>query len=602
VYIKLENTKRNEISIRVSGENGDGIFSVGDLLAKICSRMGLHVHGSRTYQSIIRGGHVSYSVRASNNPVRAPADYIDLLIALRADSFVVDAVPMVRKGGIVLYDSVGMKITNPPTPENFKLIDVPAVELAKSVDKSLKILMNTIFVGVALYVYNMHRDSIYELLEEQFGSKGEEVVSINKKAIDTGYDWAKEHCEQIENDVDYSSKKKSVYIGGNEILSYGLLNGGLQSYAWYPMTPATPVGAFLAEYGPDVGCMVKQMEDEINVANYAVGAGFAGARSACGTSGGGFALMTETIGFASIIEAPVVYIEVARGGPSTGLPTKTEQGDLNQLLGASQGDYPRAILAQVSIEDGFYLAQEALNIADKYQMPVLISSDLYMGEHFETIPELDYDRIPINRGKLITEEVPESDLPYLRYKVTEDGISPRTIPGVANGMYIAGSDEHDESGVLISDRRAGFPEMLEVRKSQMHKRMKKMDLLLKELPAPTVEGHNSSEAKILFVGWGSTLDTIRESRQQLEKAGVKTAQLHIKYVLPFQSKEVGAILNEYNSKGVKILMVEGNYTGQMARHIRGETGFEIKDKYLRFDGEYILPRDITAFVQENYKF
>jgi 2-oxoglutarate ferredoxin oxidoreductase subunit alpha len=186
--------------------------------------------------------------------------------------------------------------------------------------------------------------------------------------------------------------------------------------------------------------------------------------------------------------------------------------------------------------------------------------------------------------------------------LTEDGISPRAIPGVANGMYIAGSDEHDEDGVLISDRRAGFPEMLEVRKQQMHKRMKKMDLLLKELPAPKAEGHASSDANILFVGWGSTLDTIRESQQQLEKTGVKTALLHIKYILPFHAKEVKEILTEYESKGVKILMVEGNYTGQMARHIRAETGFELKDKYLRFDGEYILPRDITAFVQENYQF
>jgi 2-oxoglutarate ferredoxin oxidoreductase subunit alpha len=598
----LVDEKKSEISVRISGENGDGIFSVGDMLAKISSRMGLHVHGSRTYQSIIRGGHVSYSVRASNKEVRAPADYIGLLIAFRGDSFIVDAMPMMKKGGIVLYDSIGMKIKNPQAPEGVKLVDIPAVELAKSIDPALKILMNTIFVGAALYLYKMNLDIIYEILEEQFKSKGESVIAINKSAVDAGYNWAKENTAQIDNDVNFSQKKKSVYIGGNEILSLGMLNGGLQSYAWYPMTPATPVGAFLAQYGPDVGCVVKQMEDEINVANYAVGAGFAGARSACATSGGGFALMTETIGFASIIEAPVVYIEVARGGPSTGLPTKTEQGDLNQLLGASQGDFPRAIIAQVSVEDGFYLGQEALNIAEKYQMPVLIASDLYLGEHFETVPELDYNRIPITRGKLIVDEIPEQDQPYLRYKLTEDGISPRVIPGVPKGMHIAGSDEHDESGTLLSDRRAGFPEMIVKRKQQMHKRMMKMELLLKELPAPKVDGHSSSDAKILIVGWGSSLDTIKESRQQLEKDGIKTAQLHIKYIMPFHAKEVSSILSDYSSKGVEVLMVEANYTGQMAKYIRGETGFEIKDKYLRFDGEYILPRDITTYVKENYKF
>jgi 2-oxoglutarate ferredoxin oxidoreductase subunit alpha len=599
--VVIKKMSLTEISIRVSGENGDGIFSVGEVLSKICSRSGLHVHGSRTYQSIIRGGHVSYSIRASNSEVRAPADYIDLLLAIRQDSFIVDAIPMMRSGGIVLYDAAGMKIKDPKVPDGVTCYNIPAVALAKEINPALKPLMNTILVGAALAIYKMDRKIMYELLQEQFGRKGEDVVNTNKTAVDSGYEWAMKNTTPLECTLDYSNSVKRVYMGGNENLAFGMLNGGLQSYAWYPMTPATPVGSFLAEHGPKVGCLVKQMEDEINVANFAVGAGYAGARSACATSGGGFALMTEAVGFAAMIEAPVVFIEVARGGPSTGLPTKTEQGDLNQLLGASQGDYPRAIIAQVSIEDGFYLGQEALNIAEKYQIPVLIASDLYMGEHFETLPEYDFDRIPIERGKLILDPIPEGE-EYKRYKVTEDGVSPRTIPGVEGGIYDAGSDEHDETGALISDRRAGYPEALVERKKQMQKRMKKMEVLLQDLPAPKVDGHNSDEAQILFVGWGSTLDTIRESRSQLEKKGIKTAQLHIKYVLPFHVKEVSQILNEYQEKGVKILMVEGNFTGQMARHIRAETGFEIKDKYLRYDGEYILPREIAQFVKEKYNF
>ncbi len=365
------------------------------------------------------------------------------------------------------------------------------------------------------------------------------------------------------------------------------------------MTPAIPIGHFIAKYGELAGVVCKQMEDEINVSNSVVGAAVAGARAACATSGGGFALMTEAIGYASMVEAPVVYIEVARGGPSTGLPTKQEQGDLRQLLGASQGDYPRAIIAQTSVEDGIILGQEALNIAEKYQMPVIIASDLYMGEHFETIPEPDPEAIPIERGKLILDEVPEEMRPYKRYLVTEDGISPRTIPGVKYGQYDAGSDEHDEFGKLISDVRAGYPESIKIRIEQMNKRMRKMETLLKELPAPTAEGHPPEDADVLLVTWGSLLDITREARRELEtQHGKRTAHLNIRYIEPFHSKEVKEILESYQKAGAKIILVENNYTGQMGQHIRMKTGFEIKDKYLRYDGETILPREITSAVLE----
>ncbi|MCY3411961.1 MAG: 2-oxoacid:acceptor oxidoreductase subunit alpha [Candidatus Heimdallarchaeota archaeon] len=585
----------NEINIRVAGENGDGIFSSGETLAKICSRSGLSVHGSRAYQSIIRRGHVSYSVRASNEEVRAPADYIDVLIALRADAFLEDAKYMMKEGGIILYDSKGSRIRNADVPEGRIVYDVPAADLAAQFS-DLKILSNTVLVGAAISLYDLDLAIFKDILEHTFGDKGEEVVNINVSAAEAGYNWGKENLKPIEHSMTFS-KAERVFIGGNESLAFGMLNGGLQSFAYYPMTPATPVGIWLSKYGPMSNCAVKQMEDEINVANYAVGAGYAGARSACATSGGGFALMTEAVGFASMIEAPVVFIEVARGGPSTGLPTKTEQGDLNQLLGASQGDFPRAIIAQEGVEDGFYLGHEALNIADKYQIPVLISSDLYMGEHFETV-DYDFDRIPIERGQLITDEIPEEERPFKRYKLTEDGISPRTIPGVVGGDHDAGSDEHDEFGYLVSDRRVGYAEAIQVRKDQMEKRMKKMDTLLKELPAPVVDGYGPDEAQLLIIGWGSSRDTIKEARMKAEKQGIKTAQLNIKYILPFHAREVGIIIHSYKSKGVKVLMVEANYTGQMARHIRAETGFAFEHTLFKYDGEYMLPREVLSKIKE----
>jgi 2-oxoglutarate ferredoxin oxidoreductase subunit alpha len=470
--------------------------------------------------------------------------------------------------------------------------------MARDIEASVKVLFNTVYAGAAVAMYDLDLGLLKGMLTDIFQRKGDRVVKMNHDAADAGYNWVKENCESIKHTLTFDKSRNPMYWGGNEALAYGMLNGGLQSYAWYPMTPATPVGSFLAEYGPEHGCVVKQMEDEVNVSNYAVGASFAGARSAAATSGGGFALFSEAVGFASIIEAPVVYIEVARGGPSTGLPTKTEQGDLNQLLGASQGDFPRAIIAQTGVEEGFYLGQEALNIADEYQMPVLIASDLYMGEHFETVDEFEYDKIPINRGKLITTEIPEDQRPYQRYKLTDDGISPRAIPGVVGGSHDAGSDEHDEDGALVSDRRAGYPEAIHVRKQQMNKRMKKMDILREKLPKPQTTGYSPDEAQILIVSWGSSKDLVAEVIREADKKGIKAANLNIKYVLPFQGKEVQEILNSYKEKGVKILMFEGNYTGQMMKHITANTGFEFKNTYFRYDGEYILPRELLEAVEE----
>ncbi len=591
---------KNEISFRISGQNGDGIFSSGEVFSKICSRSGLHVHGYRSYQSVIRGGHVNYSVRAANWDVSAPADYIDVLIALRPDSFVVDA-PMMSKTGIILYDSKGFRIKpdQVKAPEGVKIVDMPAVELASKFSK-LKIVANTVFMGAVVALFDLEMAIFEKMLADNFASKGQEVIDMNVESARAGYNWAKENLEPIKHNVKIDpNAKPKMFIGGNEALAFGMLIGGLQFYAWYPMTPASPIGHFLAKYGETSGVVVKQMEDEINVSNSVVGAAVTGARSACATSGGGFSLMTEAVGYASMVEAPVVYIEVARGGPSTGLPTKQEQGDLRQLIGASQGDFPRAIIAQTSVEDGIKLGQEALNIAEKYQMPVIIASDLYMGEHFETIPEPELDAIPIDRGKLILGEVPEDQRPYKRYLVTEDGISPRTIPGVKYGQYDAGSDEHDEFGKLISDVRAGYPDSIKIRIDQMNKRMRKMETLLKELPPPEVEGYKPGEADVLLVTWGSLLDIVRESRKQLEERyGKKTAHLNIKYILPFHSKEVKEILESYQNSGARIILVENNYTGQMGQHIRAETGFEIKDKYLRYDGETILPREVTDAVME----
>jgi len=307
----------------------------------------------------------------------------------------------------------------------------------------------------------------------------------------------------------------------------------------------------------------------------------------CATSGGGFALMTEAIGMAGMIEAPVVIVEVQRGGPSTGVPTKTEQADLNQVFGASQGDYPRAIIAPTDTTDCFYTAVEALNLAEKYQLPVTIISDLLVSEHPETIePDALTNDVPIDRGEIVS-DWPESNGTYKRYAFTKSGVSPRALPGTEGTLYVAATDDHDEEGILISDIFTSQA----VRRKAQEKRMRKLDGLLRDTEPPVLDG--SPDAEVTLIGWGSTKGVIHEAIVQLASEGIRANQLQIKYLVPFHSNEVTQILR--NCK--ETICVEANYTGQFARHLRAETGITVDHQILKYDCEPFEPHQILEEVK-----
>jgi 2-oxoglutarate ferredoxin oxidoreductase subunit alpha len=304
----------------------------------------------------------------------------------------------------------------------------------------------------------------------------------------------------------------------------------------------------------------------------------------CGTSGGGFALMTEAVGMASIMETPVVILNVQRGGPSTGIPTRTEQADLNQALGASQGDFPRVIMAAASVTDAYYTAVEAHNLAEEFQVPVIILSDLMLGEHPETIePDAFRADVSIERGKLLA-ETPEG---YKRFAMTTDHISPRVLPGTPDGMFVAASDEHDEEGVLISDEFTNEA----VRRKMQEKRMAKLEAIRQKLPPPRLEG--PAEAEVTLVGWGSTWGAIHEAVEQLAEAGISANHLHLRYLFPFQVETVTNLL----SKSRRVIVVEINGSGQLARHMRAETGLKADATILKYVGEPFTPGYISQAVQ-----
>lgn len=575
-----------EVTLGIGGAAGDGLDKAGDTFAKTASRLGLYLYAYNSYQSIIRGGHIWLRVRVGEEKVYSHGDHLNLLIALNQDTLERHA-PEVEPGGAVLFNSDKLTLDSSLFERQVLPVPMPVRELLKPLGKTLPVMQNTVSLGAAIFLMGLEFEMMAEVLADTFQHKGQEMVNQNVQVAKAGYDYAKEKFVPLGYEWNFSRIRRP-FITGNEAMALGAVAAGCKFYSAYPMTPASTILHWMVAHADRCGVVVKQCEDEIAVANMAVGAGLAGARSMCATSGGGFALMTEAIGQAGMIEAPVVFITVQRGGPSTGIPTKTEQADLNQALGASQGDFPRIIMAPADVTEAYYTAAEALNLADKYQLPVIIVSDLLVSEHPETIERdaLKPDLV-IDRGQLVT-EWPEDNGTYKRYAFTESGVSPRALPGTKNTLYVAPTDDHDEEGILISDEYTSPP----VRRKVQEKRMKKLEGALKELPPPQLEG--PEDADVTLVGWGSCRGVIREAAEILRSEGIVTNQLHFKYLLPFHAKEALEILNGCK----KTVGVEVNYTGQFARHLRSETGFSLDEMILKYDGEPFEPAFIVNRVKE----
>ena len=573
-----------DVVIGIGGAAGDGLDKTGDTLAMTASHLGLHVYAYNSYQSVIRGGHIWLRVRLGQEKVHTHGDGLNALIALNQDTIERHA-PEVDSGGVILFNADKIQI-NIRLREQVTSIPLPIGELTKPFGRILPVMQNTVALGALIFLLDLDFRATEEVFADTFAHKGAEIIEKNIALARAGYAFARENFAALGCKWDYSRKRRP-FMTGNQAFALGAVAGGCKFYAAYPMTPATTILHWMAAHAERLGLVVKQCEDELAVINMAVGAGFAGVRAMCATSGGGFALMTEGIGLAGMIEAPVVIIAVQRGGPSTGIPTKTEQADLNQVLGASAGDFPRIIVAPGKLSECFATAAEALNLAEKYQLPVIILSDLLLSEHPETIePEILQKAPPIERGELVT-EWNEADGKYKRFAFTSSGISPRALPGTPDTLHVAGSDEHDEEGILISDEFTNPA----VRRKIAEKRMKKVSLALGDLPAPKLEGPD--EAEITLVGWGSTWGVIHEAVGQLGKAGIRANHLHFKYLVPFHVREATQILQ--NCK--RTVCVELNATGQFARHLLAETGYRVHDRLLKYDGEPLEPRYLCQQVQ-----
>jgi len=584
--------RSQEITVGLAGAAGDGLDRTGYNLANVASRLGLHVYAYNSYQSLIRGGHTWLRLRISEGKVLSQGDHVHVVIALNQDSIERHAREL-HPGGILLFNGDALQCDPAVCAEGATLLPLPFKELTAGIGKVLPVMQNTLAVGALMYLVGLDFEVLAGVIADTFGRKGGDIIAQNTLVAKAGHNYAAEHASPIRGGWS-STRGRLPFLTGNVALAMGAAAGGCKFYAAYPMSPASGILHWFCEHGERVGVAVKQCEDELAVANITIGAGHAGVRAMCATSGGGFALMTEAIGMAGMIEAPAVFINVQRGGPSTGIPTKTEQGDLNQVFGASQGDYPRAIIAPSTVKDCYYSAAEALNLAEQFQIPVTILSDLMLSEHRETleVDDLSPD-LPIERGELLR-EVPaahgalgsEGRSGYKRYAFTPSGVSPRVLPGTPGSYFVAPTDEHDEEGILISDEHTNAS----LRRKAQEKRMRKMAGILASLPAPRLEG--PAHGDITLIGWGSTWGVIHEAIAQLAEAGVTANHLHLKYLVPFHTLDVTAILRTCRRTAV----VEANYTGQFARHLRAETGFTVHDLILRYDGEPFDPKDIAGRV------
>jgi len=576
-----------ELVFRVGGAAGDGVASTAESFAKICTRSGLWTWTYSSYQSVIRGGHVWTQVRGGEEEVLSQGEDPHALIALNPDTAEIH-IGDIREGGAIVYDADAIKVDAAKARPGVRLLGIPLRKMAQQHGTNA-LMKNSVALGAVVRLFELDPKQIELAFRDIFGNKKPEIVAANVKAAQAGYEWVEAHGGGLGLGLHLSYHPR-VMITGNQAIALGALAAGCKLLAQYPMTPASSILHWMADHASQYGVVVKQVEDELAAINMIVGAGFAGVRAMTATSGGGFSLMVEGLGQGGMVEAPCVVVLSQRSGPSTGLPTKTEQGDLNLALGAGQGDWPRAILAPRNTEECFRLTTEAFNLAEIYQTPVIVMSDLYLSEGYRTVEGFDFN-VPIIRG-LVASDGGEPQGSYLRYRLTDSGVSPRALPGQRGFQFIAATDEHTENSELISDVLAGIPEYVEMRNRMHEKRMRKLEGLRKDTPRPELWGPQSAD--LTLVSWGSTQGPLREALARLRGEGYAVNSLEFSSLFPFHAEEAQSVL-----KGARRTMaVEGNFTGQFAHLLRAETGVKVDHFFGKYDGEPFYPREIAAKVKE----
>ncbi|WP_346355626.1 2-oxoacid:acceptor oxidoreductase subunit alpha [Azotosporobacter soli] len=571
------------------GEAGYGVMSAGSLVAKSAMRSGLSAVVVNEYPSLIKGGLNTCLVRIAEQTLLAYEEEVDFLGALSQPAFELN-IGRVKKGGSVLYDTKAVRTDSIKTPEGVRLI---GVDLSGALpEKGAKIMLNSVLLGGFCALSGFPAASLQATLEAEFSKA--EVREKNRQAFENGRALVASVMTQTPSlSLRFSAAKgETMLINGNEAIAMAAIKGGCKFAAGYPMTPGSSVLSYLAEYGAPYGVVFKQAEDEIAAMNMLIGASFAGARCIGSTSGGGFALMTEALGFAAQAEIPLVMVNAQRGGPSTGQPTRTAQADLNFVLHASQGEFPRIIVAPGDVEECFYETFRLLNLVEKYQVQGIILTDKYLADSSFVQPFFKQEGLVIERGKRISEEELEQQERYLRYQLTEDGVSPRALPGQRGGRHIATSYSHGEDGFYSSGNHEYAGDEPQNTVAMLDKWYRKIPVMLRDIPGATLYG--PQEADLTLIAWGSTKGAILEALAQEETGPYRVNFLQLRYIEPFPTEIVAAVL----SKAKKTLLIEGNKTAQLGGVIRRHTGLAVDHLYLKYDSRPFVPTGIREKIRE----
>lgn len=570
---------KSQVSWKVGGQQGEGIESTGEIFATAMNREGYYLYGYRHFSSRIKGGHTNNKIRVSTTPVHAISDDLDILIAFDQETIELNHHEM-RDDSVIIVDAKA----KPSRPENCKaqLIVLPFTDIAKEL--GTKLMKNMVAIGATCAIMDLDIKSFESLIANTFGKKGENIVDMNIQALHAGYEAMKEEMTDLKGDyhLEASQSEPHLYMIGNDAIGLGAISAGSKFMAAYPITPASEIMEYMIENLPKVNGAVIQTEDEIAAATMAIGANYAGVRAFTASAGPGLSLMMESIGLSGMTETPLVIVNTQRGGPSTGLPTKEEQSDLMQMIYGTHGDIPKIVVAPTDAEDSFYLTVEAFNLAEEYQCPVIILSDLQLALGKQTVEQLDFSRVEIKRGELLQSDIErdEDDKSYFkRYALTASGVSPRPIPGVKGGIHHVTGVEHSPEGKPS--------ESAQNRQEQMDKRMRKTEKLL--INEPVIDDQPYDEADILYIGFISTKGAIQEGKARLEDEGIKVNHLQIKQLHPFPTQ----IVQEAVDKAKKVVVVEHNYQGQLANILKMNVNVHQKlINQTKYDGTPFLPHEI----------
>lgn len=581
--------KRIDIRITIGGDAGQGGESSAAGFAKALSHGGLHVFMASDFRSRIRGGHNFQMIRASDRPVRTQREPFHMLLALTPETIERHKHSMI-KGGAILYDE-GFRGVDTDELEELGIIPMPLPLVKLAEEHGGRVLMNTAVLGAAAGLLEFPIDHLEGVIKENFQKKGDKIVEGNLAVCRAGYDLAQTRYGDLFSFrlPEIPNQPKRMITHANNTFSLGALAGGCRFISAYPMTPATTVIEYMAATASKTGVVTKHVEDEIAAICMAIGANYAGARAMTATSGGGFSLMVEALGMSGMLEVPLVVFLSQRGGPSTGLPTRTEQSDLLFAVHASHGEFPRIVLAPGTHEEMFEAGWRAFNLAEKYQCPVVVLSDLWLSGSLTTIEwdALSLDGVVIDRGRTLTnEELDALTEDYRRFAPAEDGISPRAIPGHPNAVYTVATDEHNEFGLIDEEQ--------DVRIRMQGRRMSKLETAAEEdMRAPNQYGPETAEISLL--AWGSMLGPALEAMEIMNEERPGQANLfHFIDLWPLPVEKVKAALS-----GCKqIVVVEQNYTGQLARLLRMTTGIQADQNICKWDGRKITPDQIVAAVKE----